>query len=256
LLFADDFPQAWSQLIALLEDPERLADWIQVLREVQSRRETSNRVFGDHLLADFRRELSWIIDNRDPLQCATAPNAAEAMARLCLHPEALRKASAIRLGDPYAVEEVRRLIAAETETARDLWVPLGKLARQRPQDRQFTVIVGKQVITHFAPSTANSPLDTSSDEENSTGSRSGSTNGTVCIRSSVERRAARKRSGAARANYQGEDYFLHLLTDPYHGGTYNSFYAVYQRYEGAMERRAVTDRFLRKQCALDPIILN
>jgi hypothetical protein len=36
------------------------------------------------------------------------------MARLCLHPEALRKASAIRLGDPYAVEEVRRLIAAET----------------------------------------------------------------------------------------------------------------------------------------------
>ena len=115
LLFADDFPQAWSQLIALLEDPERLADWIQVLREVQSRRETSNRVFGDHLLADFRRELSWIIDNRDPLQCVTAPNAAESMARLCLHPEALRKASAIRLGDPYAVEEVRRLIAAETE---------------------------------------------------------------------------------------------------------------------------------------------
>jgi hypothetical protein len=65
-------------------------------------------------LTEFLRELSWIIDNRDPNQCAVAPEAAESLARLCLHPEALRKASAIRLGDPYTVEEVRRLIDAET----------------------------------------------------------------------------------------------------------------------------------------------
>jgi hypothetical protein len=101
-------------LIALLEDPERLADWIQLLREVQSRRNTSDLVFGRHLVTDFRRELSWIIDQRDPRQCGAAPNAAESMAQLCLHPEALRKASAIRLGDRYAVEEVRRDIEFAT----------------------------------------------------------------------------------------------------------------------------------------------
>ena len=38
---------------------------------------------------------------------------------------------------------ILRLIAAEAETARDLWVLLGEFARQRPQDRQLTVVVGK-----------------------------------------------------------------------------------------------------------------
>jgi len=111
--FAENFLGAWNDLMRLLEHEALLENWLKILFSLQSRLElpeSHQRV----PLTEFLRELSWIIDNRDPNQCGVAPEGAESMARLCLHPEALRKASAIRLGDPYTVEEVRKLIDAET----------------------------------------------------------------------------------------------------------------------------------------------